>query len=146
MHRERFSTNNQPFHRLYIGNISFASNTDDECRIIEFKEPIENKAMKDHVIRSALVINKGSCRVLCYMEPNCVSMNFGPSHGGKYRCELNNATDEDHMTVLEEKPTFTFLAIEVRIFLPVLSVFVAAKVFSVHRNCGLPLRNFFQGD
>ena len=75
--------------------------------------------MKDHVIRSTLVINEGSCRVMCYMEPNCVSMNFGPSNGGKYRCELNNATDEDHMTVLEEKPTFTFLAIEVRIFLPV---------------------------
>ena len=109
-----FRTNNQPFHRLYIGNISFASNTDDECRIIkepiEFKEPIENKAVKDHVIRSAEVINEGSCWVMCYMEPNCVSMNFGPSHGGKYRCELNNATDEDHMTVLEEKPTFTFLA------------------------------------
>ena len=79
--------------------------------------------MKDHVIRSALVINKGSCRVLCYMEPNCVSMNFGPSHGGKYRCELNNATDEDHMTVLEEKPTFTFLAIEVTIFMPGTYVF-----------------------
>ena len=140
------STSNQPFHRLYIRNIFFASFTDDECRIIEFKEPIENKAMKDHVIRSAEVINEGSCRVMCYMEPNCVSMNFGPSHGGKYRCELNNATDEDHMTVLEEKPTFTFLAIEVRIFLPVLSVFVAAIVYSVHRNCGLLLRNFFQGD
>ena len=102
--------------------------------------------MKDHVIRSAEVINEVSCRVMCYMEPNCVSMNFGPSHGGKYRCELNNATDEDHMIVLEEKPTFTFLAIEVRIFMPILSVFVAAIVYSVHRNCGLPLRNFFQGD
>ena len=145
-HGERFSTNNQPFHRLYIRNISFASNTDDECRIIEFKEPIENKAIKDHVIRSAEVINEGSCRVMCHMEPNCVSMNFGPSHGGKYRCELNNATDEDHMTVLEEKPTFTFLAIEVTIFMPVLSIFVVAIVFSVHRNCGLPLRNFLHGD
>ena len=73
-------------------------------------------------------------------------MNFGPSHGGKYRCELNNATDEDHKTVLEEKPTFTFLAIEVRIFMPVLSVFVVAIVFSVHINCGLPLRNILHGD
>ena len=102
--------------------------------------------MKDHVIRSAEVINEGSCRVMCYIEPNWVSMNFGPSHGGNYRCELNNVTNEDHMTVLEEKPTFTFLTIEVRILMPVLSVFVAAIVFSVHRNCGLPLRNFFQGD
>jgi len=94
-----------------------ASFTDDEYRIIEFKEPIENKVMKDHVIRSAEVINEGSCRVMCYMEPNCVSINFGPSLGGKYRCELNSATDEDHLTVLEEKSTFTFLAIEVNIFM-----------------------------
>ena len=74
--------------------------------------------MKDHVITSAEVINEGSCRVMCYMEPNCVSINFGPSHGGKYRCELNSDTDEDHLTVLEEKPTFTFLAIEVNNFKP----------------------------
>ena len=92
--------------------------TDDECRLIEFKEPIDNKVMRDHIIRSAEVINEGNCRMMCYFEPSCVSINFGPSHGGKYRCELNNATDEDHTTVLEERPAFTFLAIEVRIFMP----------------------------
>ena len=96
----------------------FASFIAGEYRIIEFKEPIENKAMKDHVIRSAEVINEGSCRVMCYMEPNCVSINFGPSHGGKYTCELNNATDEDHVRDLEEKPTFTFQATEVNSFNP----------------------------
>ena len=47
---------------------------------------------------------------MCYMESNCVSINFGSSHGGIYTCELNNATDEDH---LDEKPYFKFLAIEV---------------------------------
>ena len=88
-----------------------------EYRIIIFKEPIENKAMTGHVIRSEEVDNQGSCRVMCYMEPSCVSINFGPSRGGKYTCELNSATDEDHLTVLEEKPAFTFLAIEVN-FLP----------------------------
>ena len=73
--------------------------------------------MKDHVISSVEVINEGSCRVMCYMEPNCVSINFGPSHGEKYTCELNSATDEDHSTILEETPNFTFLAIEVNIFM-----------------------------
>ena len=119
---DRFNTNNQPFHRLYIKNISFPSFTDDECRIIEFKKPIENKAMRDHVIKIAEVINEGNCRVMCYMEPNCVSINFGPSQGGKYRCELNNASDENHMTVLEEKPTFTFLAIEVTFYRSIYSL------------------------
>ena len=84
---------------------------------------------------------------MCYMEPNCVSINFGPSHGGKYRCELNSATDEDHLTVLEEKPAFTFLAIEVN-FLPI-HLFMAQLFFNglakfshssyvlLFRHCGL---------
>ena len=96
--------------------------------------------MKDHMIRSVEVINEGSCRVMCYMEPNCVSINFGLSHDGKYKCELNSATDEDHMTVLEERPAFTFLAVEVRFFMLGLSVFIVAIVLSVNRNCGIPSR------
>jgi len=88
------------------------------------------------MIRGAEVINEGSCRVMCYMEPNCVSINFGPSHGGKYRCELNSATDENHLTVLEEKPAFVFLAIEVNSFKP------EPRYFCSQRNRGLPLQNF----
>ena len=58
--------------------------------------------------------NEGTCRVLCYMEPNCVSINLGPLEGGKHKCELNNATDEKQLTMfLVEKPSFTYLAIEV---------------------------------
>ena len=83
----------------------------DECRNIMFKEPVANRAMKNHVFRSEVVLNEGSCRLLCYMEPNCVSINFGPLEGGKVvKCELNNITDEKH---LETRHTFTFLAIEV---------------------------------
>ena len=77
---------------------------------------------------------------MCYMEPNCVSINFGPSHGGKYTCELNSATDEDHLTVLEEKPTFTFLAIEVNSFMP------ERYFFAFKEICRLSLRNFVQGE
>ena len=75
---------------------------------------------------------------MCYMEPNCVSINFGPSHGGKYTCELNSATDEDHLTVLEEKPTFTFLAIEVNSFMPE-RYFLHSKKFADYR-CGISFR------
>ena len=70
--------------------------------------------MKNHVIRTEEVPNEGTCRVLCYMEPNCVSINLGPLEGGKYKCELNNATDENQFTIfLENEPTYTYLAIEV---------------------------------
>ena len=63
---------------------------------------------------------------MCYMDPNCVSINFGPSHGGKYKCELNSATDEDRLTV---RKAFTFLAIEVNIFMPELCVSIVAIFF-----------------
>ncbi|KAL9974178.1 hypothetical protein ACROYT_G011189 [Oculina patagonica] len=69
--------------------------------------------MKNHVIRSEKVPNEGTCRLLCYMEPNCVSINLGPFEGEKHKCELNNATDENQITmILEDKPSFTYLAIE----------------------------------
>ena len=93
--------------------ILFVSFTDDEDRIIMFKEPVANMAIKNHVIRTEVVPNEGTCRVLCYMEPNCVSINLGPLEGGKYKCELNNATDENQLTILENEPTYTYLAIEV---------------------------------
>ena len=85
--------------------------TGDEDRIIMFKEPIPNKVMKGHVIRSEEVPNEGSCRVLCYMEPDCVSINVRPAGGGNYKCELNNATDENQLTFIDE--SVTYLAIEV---------------------------------
>ena len=93
---------------------SFVSLTGEECRNIIFKEPIQDKAMKNHVIRIAEVPNDGSCRMMCYMEPNCVSINVGPLQGGKHKCELNNASDENQFTFfLENTPTYTYLAIEV---------------------------------
>ena len=43
-----------------------------------------------------------------------MSINLGPSEGGKHKCELNNATDENQLTnLLADEPTFTYLAIEV---------------------------------
>ena len=87
--------------------------TGDECRIIIFKEPIENKAMTGHVIRSEEVPNQGTCRLMCYMEPNCVSINFGPSEPGKYKCELNSASDENKLAFIKARNSYTFLAIEV---------------------------------
>ena len=88
--------------------------TDDECRDIMFKEPVTGRTMKNHVIRSEEVPNEGTCRVLCYMEPNCVSINLGSLEKGKHKCELNNASDENQFNVfLVDKPYFTYLAIEV---------------------------------
>ena len=70
--------------------------------------------MKGHVIRNEDVPNEGSCRVLCYMEPNCVAINVGPLQGGKHKCELNNATAEKQFDAyLVNVDKFTYVAIEV---------------------------------
>ena len=99
--------------------------------------------MTGHVIKRGVVDNPGSCRVMCYMDPNCVSINFGPSHGGKYKCELNNATDEDHLTARE---AFTFLAIEVHILVPELCVSILALCFCIQRNLELTFRNLISAE
>ena len=70
--------------------------------------------MQNHVIKSEEVLSEESCRLMCYFEPNCVSINFGPLVAGKHECELNNATDENQFAnSLVNKPAFTYLAIEV---------------------------------
>ena len=80
-----------------------------------FKEPIPDKALKGHEISSENVTSEGSCRVLCFMEPKCVSINVGPFEEGKHRCELNDVTAEqnDSTNALENMPGYTHLSIEV---------------------------------
>ena len=79
-----------------------------------FKEPIPNKALSGHVIRTEQVANEGSCRVKCYLEPNCVSINVGLTDDGKHTCELNNATDEGpSQNALVQRERFTHYAVEV---------------------------------
>ena len=71
--------------------------------------------MVGHLIRLVEVPRQGSCNVLCYMEPDCVSINLGPSQRGNYICELNNASHESPGSpVLQSKQDYTHLSIEVK--------------------------------
>ena len=75
--------------------------------------------MKNHAIKSVEVLNEGNCRLMCYMEPNCVSINIGPVVGGNQKCELNNATKENHAPfLLVKNPGYVYLAIEVTVHIP----------------------------
>ena len=83
--------------------------------MIIFKEPIADKELRGHVIKVEVVPNQESCRVLCFIEPNCVSINFGPKRKGKYKCELNNATEESKVVaMLHKKMDYIYLGIEVK--------------------------------
>ena len=64
----------------------------DDCRTVEFKEREANKALVKHVIRSEPVLSEGVCEIKCFLEPNCVSFNYGPLGDGAFKCELNNRT------------------------------------------------------
>ena len=79
-----------------------------------FKEPITGKALPGHVIKIEKVADEGSCRVKCYLEPNCASMNVGPTNSKVKICELNNATHEiSSHDALEEREGFIHYAAEV---------------------------------
>ena len=84
-------------------------------RVITFKEPILDKILKGHNISSKKVQNKGSCRVNCYLNPDCVSINMGPLIAGMLTCELNKATSGNkHTSALKNKAGYTYLEIEVQ--------------------------------
>ena len=122
--------------------------TDDEFRNIVFKEPIPNKKMKKHLIKTEDVPNEGSCRVLCYMDPNCVSINLGPFIQGKHICQLNNATDKS----LAYEKGFTHLAVEVTstfdLSLWAVLWYLSADRFSIFEECifGLVYLPYYHGD
>ena len=83
--------------------------------MLMFKEPVYGKIIPGHVIMAEKVANEGSCRVKCFMEPNCVSINVGPAdeHGGRM-CELKIFTDESlSQSGLEEKEGHIHYTIEV---------------------------------
>lgn len=100
---------------ISAASLFFAVLTTEYDRILIFKEPLSNKALKGHLIRTEKVSDEGSCRLKCYLEPNCVSVNVGPLDEGTHICELNNDTDESpsHLAVLVERHLYTYYAVEV---------------------------------
>ncbi|XP_067052391.1 neurexin-4-like isoform X2 [Acropora muricata] len=95
-----------------LGLQYFACSALDD-RVIIFKEPRLNETLEGHVIISRNVSNEGSCRVNCYLNPDCVSINMGPLIAGILTCELNNATSGNkHTSALKNKAGYTYLEIE----------------------------------
>ncbi len=92
----------------------FTVDMEEYDRILILKEPISNRALEGHVIRTEKVPDDGSCRVKCYLEPNCMSINVGPTGEGGHVCELNNATDESpSLSSLVERQRYTYYGVEV---------------------------------
>ncbi|XP_022810092.1 protein jagged-1-like [Stylophora pistillata] len=97
---------------LSANNQCFGANSmGDDCRVIEFKEGTKNKILKNYVIRTQQVQDKDICELRCYLEPHCVSYNYGPRGGGTFTCELNNMTHLQVLDSFEDKNGFLYTEI-----------------------------------
>ena len=91
----------------------------EQCRSLEFsaEKAFDGKRLINHVIRTAEVMVTTFCENMCYMEPDCVSINLDKraDGGGKYKCELNNVTHEGHEDELKEDKYYFYHGAEVTV-------------------------------
>lgn len=71
------------------------------------------------MIRVAEVTLKQFCKMMCFMDTDCVSVNLEkqPDVNGSYKCELNNATHEGRVHELRSNTNFSYHAVEVNVSL-----------------------------
>ncbi|RMX47721.1 hypothetical protein pdam_00012358, partial [Pocillopora damicornis] len=88
----------------------------DQCRKLEFtpEKTFDGRRLINHVIRIVEVLTMNFCDNMCYMEPDCVSINLYKrvSGHGAYKCELNNVTHESHEHDLEKVDYYVYHAAE----------------------------------
>ena len=89
----------------------------DRCRKLKFtpEKAFDGKRLINHVIRVAEVTTEDFCENVCFMEPDCVSINLDKrvSGHGVYKCELNNVTHERHEHDLKDEDRYFYRAAEV---------------------------------
>ena len=81
------------------------------------EKAFEGKRLVNHTIRTVEITVSRFCENLCYMEPDCVSINLytRADGNGNYKCELNNATHEGHEERLIDQEMYSYRAAEVNI-------------------------------
>ena len=88
----------------------------NQCHNLEFgpEKAFDGKRL---IIRTVEITVSKFCENLCYMEPDCVSINLytRADGNGNYKCELNNATHEGHEEKLIEQEMYSYHAAEVNI-------------------------------
>ena len=102
-------------HFRYILNFEDFSEA-DRCRQLKFRpeKAFDGKRLINHLVRINEVMVMEFCETMCYMEPNCVSINIDKrvDGKGKYKCELNNVTHEGHNHELIENGNYFYHAAE----------------------------------
>ena len=86
----------------------------DDCRDVEMTPPISDRALVGHVINETEVGSLDTCRVMCYIEADCVSLNFVPLHHTEsLLCELSDSDHIQHPEDLFYRPGNTYVSIKV---------------------------------
>ena len=100
-----------------------------------------NKVLKGYVIGRERVPNEGSCRVNCYLNPDCVSINMGPLTKGMLTCELNKATSGNECSSrLIYQEGHTYLEIEVTLRIIKMTILCIFEIVHILRWGNYPLR------
>ena len=68
----------------------------------------------NHTIGTKIVVDIETCKLQCYYEHNCVSVNY---HMKKKTCELNNATHRWHDNEFKNENNYLYHGADVRFFL-----------------------------
>ena len=84
------------------------------CRSLKFTMPVEDYILVGHAIKNFSIGVHASCKNLCTIESQCVSINIGPPINGKMVCELSNSDHKMHSEDLETKEGYIYRATQVR--------------------------------
>ena len=78
------------------------------CRTLKFGSALRDKALGGHLVKSYEVNSRDDCELQCYMESECMSINFGLGANGKYLCELSSSDHELHPQDLKHRSGFIY--------------------------------------
>ena len=64
----------------------------------------------NHTIANISVIDRDKCEYRCYLDHNCVSVNFyfGENGAEPHNCELNNSTSKEYDKDLVKAPNYVY--------------------------------------
>lgn len=85
----------------------------DLCRSITFTKPREGYSLYGHVIKNLTTTTASSCKNLCTMESQCVSVNISPPLNGKVVCELSDSDHVQHPADLKLREGYIYRATQV---------------------------------
>ena len=88
----------------------------EDCRVMEFKQPIIDHILADHVIKSLQVKSETGCEAYCFEDNDCMSVNLGPPlEDGKHLCELSSSDHNLNPGDLKSQENFIYKPVWVSI-------------------------------